>query len=380
VPDLLSAPKQAVDQRLASTGQSDDVSLLVGGKLYGGWKEIRMTRSIRCLSGGFELSVSDKWGELKDAWQIVPGNECEVRVGKETLITGYVDRVSPSFSAEGRSISIAGRDKTADLVDSSAVHTPGGWQNISLSRLAAILAKPFGVSVTVDPLAASRANHLSAHPVRITNGESAFELLEKEARTAGVLLMTDGKGGILITMASSERAKTALVQGSNILEASADYDFKDRFSTYLVKSQLTTLTEGDTSVPEPSAKGSATDPEIKRYRPLLVIAETLATDALCRARAQWEAKSRVGKSVKIQASVATWRQIDGSLWKLNTVVSFESAWLGMKSDFLISGITFTKGSGGTIAHLTLEPRDAYSPDPTLRRDQLRDLVIQESRR
>lgn len=375
--DLLAGAKVQIDKG-SSSASEDDVSLLVNGKLYEGWEDVAITRSLRAISGGFTLGVSDRWGDLEQAWQIVPGDECQLKIGKESLITGFVDRVSPAFTAGSRKITVAGRDKTADMVDSSAIHNPGSWMQISLLKLAKILAQPFGVKVTVDPTATAAAADLIPG-VTITHGETSFELLEKYARQRGVLLTSDGAGGILITKAGTARANTSLVQGENLLEASADYDYKDRFSNYTVKFTAAPLSGDDVGV-DLSPKGSATDPDVKRYRPLLVIAETATTPALCRARAQWEAKVRAGKSSRMRCSVVTWRQGDGSLWKFNTRVQIDASWLGVKTEMLISTVTMKKGNDGTITELELERVDAYSPDPTLKKDPLRQLVLEESKR
>lgn len=363
----------------ATTGATakEDVTLAVNGKLYMGWKTISVKRSIKAIAGGFDLGVMDKWAQEQTPWRIVQGDECELRVGSDTLITGYVDAVAPSFDATQRAISVRGRDKAGDMVDCSAEHRPGVWSNITLGKLANILAKPFGIGVTelvVVP---------DVFSWKLQQGESAFESLERAARLRGVLLANDGAGNIVITRAGTARASTELVQGVNILSASADYEYNGRFSKYVVKSQTQSVGDEETA-PEVdfSVKGEATDPEVKRYRPIIIVSEGAASPAVCITRAKWESSVRAGRSSKLQVTVQGWRQANGKLWQMNELAMVRSPHLGVAQDFLIVGTTISKSDKGTTTLLDLESPLAYVPDPTLivRKEPWDQLVKEERKR
>lgn len=365
----------------AADGQ-DTVKLLVNGKSYEGWQSVTVKRSLKAVSGAFDLGVVAESGDDRAPWGIIPGYECKVQIGSDTVITGYVDTVSPKFDSGSRSVGISGRDKTADIVDASAVPPPSSWMNISLFALAKKLAKPFGVAVSVDPSAAKESNRPLLNEVRLHPGESVFEFLERQARFAAVLLTSDGAGGILITKSSYARAATNLVQGENLVSAEAEYDFKGRFGKYVVYGQGL-CAEGE-SVPELDflLKGVATDPEVKRYRPMVITAEKLADPAAVRKRAEWEAKVRAAKSARVRATVVGWRQGDGTLWRPNLIAVVKSSWLGINLEMLITSVTLTKSNAGTLTDLELERADAYSPDPTVtdKYESMRQLVVQESKR
>jgi prophage tail gpP-like protein len=355
----------------------DTLKLLVNGKAYEGWQQITVKRSLKAISGSFQLAVVDRWAEEKVAWAIAPGNECQVLIGSDTVITGYVDDVSPKFDANSRSLSVSGRDKTLDMVDCSIDQKPGSWTNISLLALAKKLAAPFGVKVRLDSGISAGDLFLSW---KIQQGETCFESLDRAARLRGLLLINDGLGSIVITRAGSVRSGTELVQGQNILEASAQYSQKERFSEYTVKGQAAGLDEADPDVDfTPSA--TAKDSGVSRYRPLIIIAEGAVTKSTCQLRAKWEASVRVGKSSKISVKIPGWRQNDGKLWTVNQVTQVKAPWLGIDLDMLITEVTFAKGDG-TTTDLQLEPTAAYVPDPTLinKKDPWRQLVLQESKR
>lgn len=355
----------------------DTLKLLVNGKAYEGWTQITVRRSLKAIAGGFSLKLVDKWSEEKAPWQLAPGDECKIQIGSDTVLTGYVDDVDPEMDANAVGLSVSGRDKTGDLVDCSIDFNPGTWSNISLLGIAKKVASPFGIGVKV-------AAGVSVGPLfiswKVQQGESCFETLERAARLRGVLLVNDGKGNIVITQGGTARAATELVQGENILSASAKYSQKERFSKYTVKGQGAGLED---VAPETDFQpaGIATDSGVKRYRPLLIIAEGAVTAAVARQRAKWESSVRIGKSSQVRVTIPGWRQSSGKLWTINEVTRVKAPRLGINLDLLITEVAFEKGDK-TTTELTLEPTAAYTPDPTLitRKDPWRQLVVQESKR
>ena len=120
------------------------------------------------------------------------------------VITGYVDDVSPAYSATGHDVTVDGRDATSqgDLVDCSAIHQPGEWRvSGTLEAIVTILAKPFGI-----PVKAECDTGTAFRKFRIEEGETAFEAIERACRMRAVLAAGDGKGGLRIIRAGSGRA------------------------------------------------------------------------------------------------------------------------------------------------------------------------------
>jgi prophage tail gpP-like protein len=349
----------------------DTLKLSVNGKFYQGWQGISVKRSIKCISGAFELTVVDRWSEEQKTWGINPGDECKVLIGSETIITGYVDTVAPSLSKDSKGFSVSGRDKTGDLVDCSLDLQQSSIANISLLGLAKKLGAPFGISAK-QTLSSGLVNS----KFKLQTGESAFEALDRAAKYNAVLVMNDGQGNILITRAGTSRASSDLVQGQNILSIEASFSMKERFSKYTVKTQ-----DGDfeTGQPDFAVKGVAFDKGVKRNRPIIIQSESAVSPALCVQRAKWEAAVRLGKSVSIHVTIPGWRQGNGSLWAINQIVMLKAPGVGVVGELLISEVDFNKSDSGTTTKLHLEPVSAYTPDPTIK-DKWRELVQLESKK
>lgn len=339
-----------------------DVRLKVDGTDYLGWKRIHIERGIDTISGVFGLEVSDRWGAAQTPWPIKPGAECQLSVDGAVIIAGYVDVVRPSYDATSRGLQISGRDKAADMVDSSALNEPDSWSAITIGKLAAELAKPFGVSV-VDESGDAEPFHLA----KIQPGETAFAILERYSRQRGILTISDGLRGIVLMKPGGRRADVALEQGKNILSASGTADYSQRFNEYLVTGQ-TAGTDDVFGTDAAHVEGMARDAEVRAARRLLLTAPNSTNAANMQAIAAWEAITRAARGSPLSITVQDWYQMSGGrLWQPGEIVQVKSAWLQLTEpvDFLINSVTFTKDDGGTLTQLELLRPDAYKANPSL---------------
>jgi prophage tail gpP-like protein len=250
--------------------------------------------------------------------------------------------------------SVYGRDAVGDLIDCSAALRPGRWENRTLTQIAADICRPFGIAVTatadVGPVFAAFA---------VQPGESAFEAIERACRFRGVLPISDGRGGLVLAEPSTERLSVALVQGENILAASAALSFRDRFSAYTALGQAAGM---DESTPEQNASpaGRATDPGVTRYRPLIVIAEESADAAGLARRAVWEAAVRRGRSSRAVITVQGWSH-PGGVWAPNRRVLVRAPWLQLDAEMLIVSVHLLRDASGTRAEIEVCPPEGLTP-------------------
>lgn len=335
-----------------------DVQLITGGRVHAGWKSLRVQRGMDQCSGSFELGVSELWGGRDSTRSIAPGETCRLLVDGESVVTGYVDEVTIDYSASAHQVDVRGRDKTADLVDCSAIRGTGQWQGVKLEAIAQQLAAPFGIRVT------AAVDTGKAFPnFALQEGETVFEAIERMARIRALLLQTDGAGNLVITRAGLNRVSTALRLGENILQARAGLNLRDRFSQYVFKGQAA---GGDffsgTTVSQ--IKAVATDPGVSRYRPLVVVAEAQDVAASLTQRAQWEANVRAARSTEVSITVQGWHHADG-LWQPNTIVAVRHAALRLDDELLIKSVTFTLDDNGTTTQLSLTRADAFTLLPLL---------------
>lgn len=327
--------------------------LKIDGVFYGGWKSLRVSRSIEQMAGTFELEVTERWPGKPQASPIKPGRPCQLLLDGEVVITGYVDTVSPDYDANRHTIRVSGRDKTGDLVDCSAVYKSGQWRKVKLDQLARDLIKPFGINLVIEEDVGSAFASWN-----IQEGESVFDCLERAARMKALLLTSNPQGDLVITRAGKSRLDHGLVEGENIKGARADFSWKDRFSAYTVKGQGKLGEDGDSAHAAPS--GRSADEIVDRYRPLVVLAESHSENATLRDRAEWERNVRRGRSARGSITVQGWRHPGGALWQPNMLVPVTSPMLWLnEAEMLVVGCTWTLDDNGTLTELAIAKREAF---------------------
>lgn len=328
-----------------------DVILQVNGRNYGGWKSVRITLGMEQIAGTFELSVSERFPGQPQAWPILPGNECRLLVKGRPVITGYVDEVAPSYDQASHGVQVTGRDRTGDLVDCSAIHKSGEWHGTALDRIAADICAPFGIKVITAAGVGKPFGRFA-----LQEAETAFEALERAAKMRGVLLMSDGNGGLLLTRAASERVATALVKGQNIEKASGQFSHKDRHSRYIIKGQ-SPGSEDSTPEHNTQTKAEALDGAVRRYRPLIILAEQ-GDGGTYADRAKWERNVRAGRASRVSCTVTGWEHA-GGLWLPNRLVQVRDDFLGVDGDLILAQVVLSLDGEGSLAHLELCRREAF---------------------
>lgn len=331
-----------------------DLRLNIGGNSYGGWTAMYLHASVEEIAGTVELSLTERWPEHQEPLVIDPGAACTVSIDGQTVITGYVDAVEAGADASNHTLSVSGRDKTADLVDCSAVHAKGEWRNARIDQIARDLATPFGVQVRTSGDLGSPFPSWAIEP-----GESAYDCLERAARQRGVLLTSDGTGALVIGQPGTATVATALRMGDNLLSGRIRNDNASRYSEYRVLGQRA----GSDQVSGAAAaqvKATAKDSGVARYRPLVIVDEDQGDIAGFQRRAKWEASVRAARALTYTAMVQGWQHASG-LWRTNTLVQVYDPVLRLDRQLLVRDVDYVcDDQSGQITQLVLTPAEAYS--------------------
>lgn len=381
------------------------VRLEVNGSDYGGWKSVRIEAGIERQARSFDLAVTDRWPGATDVpRRIKPGDACQVYIGADLVLTGYVDATPIKY--DGRSITVAtrGRSKTADLVDccpvqssstagSSAAESwadvkgPAGtkaakvqppaqsasqWRNQKLERIAAALAAPYNVQVYAE---VDTGKPIAEHSIQV--GETVFESIDRMLRLRHVLSTDTALGQLVfIEVASGGHASTAIELGVNVLSADATLDYTGVFSDYIVKGQragsdsafgsAVSEEEGE-STPEDDAgapqldgsSGTARDNMALRRRVLVLKQSGQADEGTVQDRADYERAHRKAKALQTTYTVAGWRQDDGALWVPNQLAAVRDEKVGFSVDMLIAEVAYILDDQGMRCELKVGPPDGY---------------------
>jgi prophage tail gpP-like protein len=327
-----------------------DVTLLVADQLYRGWEAISAYRSIDKVYAEFDLTHTDTWSGSAQRRPIKRGERCEYQIDGRTVVTGFVDTVSPFYTKQEHGIRVSGRSHTADLADCSTADRQYNGQ--TLAQIAQAICKPFGIRVRVETGVGDAFDRFSVE------SETAFGAIERAARQRGVLLASNAGGDLVLTRRASGSIGAELRLGDNILDGYAEISDRDRYSLYTVTGQSIGR---DNWYGEQAAtpKAAVTDPGIKRYRPRRIDAEHQGAGAALLTRAEWERNIRAGRGTRIEYTVQGWYASSRQLWEPNWLVRVVDAYLDLDRDLLITDCTYSLNESGTITRLGLTLPEAW---------------------
>ena len=354
------------------------MKLRVAGAEYSRFPASSVTAKMDALSRAFSFEATSS-GALPLPFR--GGEECEVFIDADRVLVGFIELVNVSGDETGHQIDIQGRDRTADLVDSSIGTLADLQPPISLATIARRVVAHIGASIEVLDLARPAVFRTVEDLVAPEPGENAYEFLEKLARKRQVLLTADGDGQLTITRGSGAESAGRIqnlvgtgrgtfrgrADGNNVLSYSASYDITGRFNAYQTLSQLNAV---------PLAGGSGFDPEmvatqgelkivrdqaIRRGRQHVLVSEASYSTLQGGDRATWEAKIRRSRGQVYSPVVDGFRNHLGELWTPNTLVQVVDEYAGIDAKMLINSVTFALDeSGGSTTTLSLVERDAYT--------------------
>lgn len=332
-----------------------DVALVIGGRAWTGWTGVSIDRGIDSLCGSFrlEMTAREKTGLPPVTFQ--PGDAAQVVLGGKPLITGYADAREWGIEAEAVRLAISGRDKAADLIDCSALNKPGSWRGAKLEAIASELAAPFGVPISFR---ADTGKPLARFALQ--QGETAWAAIERLARYRGLILFSDGLGGVVVGNPDSGLRAGRIAEGDNALSIDERRDDSQRFSQYVIKGQASGSDERNGAAVA-QVKGEARDAGVARYRPMLVIGEEQSDQDSLKKRAEWEAVTRAARAQTVTAQLPGWFAVaGGAVWEPGARAELVSETLGLSGDRLIERVSLTRDSEGTRTTLTLVPPEAWT--------------------
>ena len=168
-----------------------NVSVHINNKIWIGWDDVSITRSMDEASSSFSLAVSSKINTENDPVLIKIGSRIKIYYGNDLVLSGIIDGKNIDYDATNYSFRINGRSATKDLIDSS-VEDISVQYNKTPHQLAEWLAKPFGIKV--------KSNNISTEVIPEfkvkTDGETAFEALDRIGSADGFSITDTPEGDL----------------------------------------------------------------------------------------------------------------------------------------------------------------------------------------
>jgi len=366
------------------------IEVTINGTLFEGWTGAEVTLDLKEFAAKFMLYCRDDEAS-SDALvhahgsknkRLKRGAAVSIKVDGVIVLNGWLEKRSSNIESQFADITVEGRCKLGDLVDTTALvdDTPAEMHNVKLEDAVKRIVKPYGLGVrsevdTGDPFAR----------YSIDLDESPFTAIEKGARQRQARVLSDGVGDVVITRTGEEKAAGSIFLPGNVLKASIDESDQGRYSKTVVRGtseragkkrgQAKLDTTAEPLLPEDrsasdgsatnaeragtAATGIAEDDEINRYRPKVYLARTKADHDAAKAEAEWRRNTARGASEEITYFMKG-HSVEGELWRPNTIVAVSDAFNDVNRDMLIAKVAFIQnGDDGAITSLGVTSPDAF---------------------
>jgi len=339
------------------TDSAANFVLTVNGQVFGGWKEIELTRSLDVMAPAFEITCTDRWPGQPQQWPLQTGQAVKITESGELLVTGWIDEIEPRVQAEDHTVKVRGRGRTCDLVDCSAMNKPGTWKGLTGDQIIAAICKPFGIGVTCTaPIGAAFPSFA------LQQGEACKDAIDRICQQRCWLPIETPTGDLLLAAPSANTAAGQLMLGGptgNIEIGEAKQSALERFSVYVVKGNRKGSNH-DSGAVVSAVTAQATDAAVTRYRPLMILSEDQATTGSAKTRAQFAATVRAGRGQTGKLTVSGARDAAGKLWAPNYLIPVAAGDLGLISNLLINETKTKVSDAGTQTEIHVVRPEAYS--------------------
>lgn len=336
----------------------DGITVLIDGNRLTTFLEASVTLSMLHVCRSFSLKLaSDQFGV---GFPLPTQAEVEIFIGKDRILTGYVDEVEISDDEEETSAVVYGRDRTCDLVD-CVVKTPP----IEFSAGTDIFNM---IKTWVSPFTKIKVIKSYDGTLKITKkfsvepSETVMDCIVRVCKQKGIVPVAGTDGSLILTASGEFRSDDRLVRGNNVLKSRSRFSYINRYSQYTFKVQAY---QDDVSVAliwGGSTETSATvfDKQVRRYRPFYNITEGVIDAEDCKNRATVEALVRAAENSKASVTVAGFRQSSNKLWTTNLIVPCDLSTVKVNQEMLTSGIKYSQSDAGLVTEIDLVRPDAFN--------------------
>lgn len=325
------------------------VTVVVGGLRYSAFKLASVRAAFNEAARSFRLEIAAELGASVTNAVFHVGAKVQIFANADLLLTGFVDQKQPRFEARNAMIAVSGRSNSGDLVDSSAEHETGHFEDKDPVEIGNAVSEGVGATYETD----QQLKKIEQY--QVTQGESTFRLVEKLARQQGFTITGTPAGNAKITKAGSQRHAGGLIEGVNILTGTADHNGSNRHSKYTVRGQR----PFDHGADALEIQAIARDKGVDRHRPIIIVQDEDTTKDRAKTRAKNRRDRAAGDALKATIDTQGFRDDAGTVWTPGHLVWTESPFLDIAQDMLIEHVTYQQSEQGSIATLGLTDPRSY---------------------
>lgn len=345
------------------------LTLEINGYPYTNFNDVRVTKSIRELSGSFTFTANND-PKNNELFEIYTGDACRVLVDDKPIITGYIDIIEVEYSIDKHNIIIQGRDKTSDIIDSTVDGSLSFTENISLKAVIELILSKSNIDIDVIDNVGTLEDFSSSEVISSTVGDTVFDIINAYAKKRQVLLTSNEDGNIVITRGEGieTNATLNLTKNSNgfnnIKSGRVVRDSTKQFYNYTYKSQNnpTGLDFGDSAGANNATNesGYTINTAIRNSRSCIKVSEVPSTSDKCKQRAEWQNDYDTALSLIYEVTVQGHSNNANSIWKPRQYVEVNDYLANFYGFMLVDSVEYTQDlNSGSETRIKLVRANSY---------------------
>lgn len=345
------------------------ITISIDGITYDGFKEVNIFRSLETLASEFSFTASI---QNPAEFPIKLNSACKVYINNVQVVEGYIESISCQTASASHSITIAGRDRTCDVIDSSIFANIEISNTISLKDLIKkilSLNNITGIDVVdgVGSIELFKKEDLTIISAEI--GSNVFDIISRYCKARQVLATNDGKGNILLIRASDEVIGRYLLnnlneQNNNIKSVDFSLNNSERFNKYIIKSQGNPILQSIKDNQLVNVEGSAIDSDIRTSRIKTIVSTSSLTGKVAKQQAIWYNKVAKARSINTNIEIQGFSYDENDktkIWEPNKLITINDYFWNIYATMLIKSVNYSFDlDSGSITNLTLTSRDAFT--------------------
>ncbi len=354
------------------------ITIEVGGVPFLDFTDAQVSFAVDTLTRGFEFTSTNVPENGKITFPFKRGNLCKILVDGEVVLTGFIETIQGSGNVRSHNLRIAGRGLSADLLDCQLYQpdelTAG---SLTIADIIRSVLRNLQLNLTVidnvNPPPFNEAEDI----VSPKEGMQAFDLIEQYARKRQVLISENSSGDIVIANATPNQVNfqlTNLVENStnNVIRYSFRQSDTQLYSRYIVVGAQDAVVNAlginqllaDFDIAPLVFQTSEAilpivDTNIRGSRQMVEIMGTGYSSNQCNDRAKWSRRIRLARARSYSATVQGYRDFDGNLFDINTLVNVQDAYSDISRQQLVNSVTFSYGKNGSLTNFGLLEPDSY---------------------
>jgi prophage tail gpP-like protein len=346
------------------------VKIEVDGNVLSGFVESEVTASLD--DGARTFTFTAATDSVEDIG-LRSGQACRVFVDDERILTGFIEVLAVQGEGGENEVSYTGRDKVADLIDSTIGPLSDLKPPLSLAQLCGAVISQIGADIDVVDRTGGQLKLFEAASDLPSpeSGVTAFDFIEKMCRKRQAIASSTSFGNLLLFrgegIGSGGGVLVNRVRGAdnNLISYEASFDQTGRFNLYRSVGQSNLLalsnTGGVTAGQVVNRKGQISDGEIRAGRQMALVSEGSFGSTDGEARATWERNVRRARGRRYSATVAGYRNSAGNVWEIGTLADVDCQFSGIQAEMMIAKTTFSLTTdGGSRTTLELVEKNAYT--------------------